>query len=135
RGASVAGRLHPLASPDRHRVELLRDLPYLPSGLGAHRLDVYRPTWLTGPLPVVLYLHGGGFRILSKDSHWIMALAFARRGFVVANVNYRLAPTHRYPAAVEDACAAYRWVSQNARAHGGDPDRLILAGDSAGANL
>src|SRR6185295_2594817 len=100
-----------------------------------HRLDVYRPTNRSGPFPTVLYVHGGGFRILSKDTHWIMALAFARRGFQVVNINYRLAPRHRFPAAVEDVCAAYHWLARNARAWDVDPNRLILAGESAGANL
>jgi acetyl esterase len=84
---------------------------------------------------VVLYVHGGGFRILSKDTHWPMGLAFASRGFVVFNINYRLAPRHRFPAAVEDCCAAFAWLTRNAAAWGGDPSRIVLAGESAGANL
>src|SRR6185369_7165240 len=78
---------------------------------------------------------GGGFRILSKDTHWIMALAFARRGFQVFNINYRLAPKHRFPAAVEDACAAWSFLAHHARAWDIDPERVVLAGESAGANL
>ena len=86
--ASRAGRLHPHARPARHHVEVIRDIPYLEgSKLPEHRLDVWRPTDKKGPFPVLLYVHGGGFRILSKDTHWIMALAFARRGFVVFNIN------------------------------------------------
>lgn len=83
---------------------------------------------------MVLYVHGGGFRILSKETHWLLALLFARRGFLTFNINYRLAPEHKYPAAVEDAAAAFRWVARNAAAFGGD-GRLVLAGESAGANL
>jgi acetyl esterase len=83
----------------------------------------------------VLYVHGGGFRILSKDTHWIMGLAFARRGFLVFNVSYRLAPIHPFPAAVEDVSAAFAWVVRNAASYGGDLTRLVLAGESAGANL
>jgi acetyl esterase/lipase len=116
RGVSRAGQLHPAARPERHRVEVLRDISYAPSNLAEHRLDIYRPTDRTGPLPIVLYVHGGGFRILSKDTHWLMALAFARRGYVVFNVGYRLAPEHPFPAAVEDVCAAYAWVVQNGAA-------------------
>ncbi|HZS39089.1 MAG TPA: alpha/beta hydrolase [Polyangia bacterium] len=130
-----AGRLHPLARPERHGVEVTRDLAYLPTGAVEHRLDVYRPIERSGPLPVMLYVHGGGFRILSKDTHWMMALGFARRGYVVVNISYRLAPKHPFPAAVADACAAYEWVVAHAAEHGGDPARLILAGESAGANL
>src|SRR5262245_10555443 len=76
RGISRAGRLHPAADPARHSVELIADLAYLESGHPAHRLDVYRPLEpRDAQLPVVLYVHGGGFRILSKDTHWIMGLA------------------------------------------------------------
>jgi acetyl esterase len=136
RGLAHLGRLHPRARPHRHRVQVQRDVPYLDSGLRDHTLDIYRPTEVRGaPRPVVLYVHGGGFRILSKDTHWVMGLAFARRGYVVASINYRLAPRHPYPAAIADACAAYAWLVQNAPALGGDPARLVLAGESAGANL
>ncbi len=135
RGLSLLGRLHPGARPERHGVEVLRDVPYRPTGLAAHTLDVYRPIERSGSLPSILYVHGGGFRILSKDSHWLMGLAFARRGYVVFNINYRLAPRHPYPAALEDSSAALEWVAANARHWGGNANRLLLAGESAGANL
>jgi acetyl esterase len=135
RGLSRLGRLHPGADPRRHGVEVVRDVAYLPTGRREHTLDIYRPRARRGPLPVVLYVHGGGFRILSKDTHWLMALAFARRGYLVFNINYRLAPLAPYPAAIADACAAYVWVERHAAGYGGDLDRLTLAGESAGANL
>ena len=125
----------PAADPRRHGVERLSAIAYQATGSADHTLDVYRPIDRSGSLPVVLYVHGGGFRILSKDTHWIMALAFARRGYVVFNINYRLAPTHPFPAAIEDCCAALAWVTENAAQFGGDPTRLVLAGESAGANL
>jgi len=134
-GLSNAARLHPQARPERHGVEVIRDLDYRGSGDDFHLLDVYRPVERSEPLPVVLHIHGGGFRILSKDTHWVMGLAFARRGAVVFNVSYRLAPRHPFPAAVEDVCAAYEWVLDNAARFGGDPSKLIIAGESAGANL
>jgi acetyl esterase len=137
RGASALGRLHPMAAPHRHGVERLPDVSY-GDGSAAHahrRLDVYRPIDRAGPRPVVLYVHGGGFRILSKDTHWLMGLAFARRGYVVFNIDYRLAPAHPFPAALRDVAAAYRWVLDNAARWGGDPSRLVVAGESAGANL
>ena len=136
RGMARAGRLHPHATPERHGVTVTRDVSYVPDGRPEHLLDVYYPASNSGrPWPVVLYVHGGGFRILSKDSHWLMGLAFAKRGFVVFNINYRLAPRHRFPAAMEDTCAAMEWVAQNAARYGGDASRLVLAGESAGANL
>jgi acetyl esterase len=128
-------RKNPMAQPHRHDVELIRDVPYLNSGSAAHQLDIYRPTTRPGPWPVIINIHGGGFRILSKDTHWLMGLMFARRGYLVFNINYRLAPEHRYPAAVQDACAALRWVARNAGAFGGDLGNLVISGESAGANL
>lgn len=133
--ASRLGRLHPEARPERHGVELIRDLAYREGKLAEHHLDIYRPTRAEGPLPIVLYIHGGGFHMLSKDTHWLMGLAFARRGYLVFNLSYRLAPRHRFPAAVEDVCAAYEWVVANAETYGGDLSRLVVAGESAGANL
>ena len=134
RGASRAGSWHPKADPRAHGVERIRDLAYLDDGDRHHLLDVYRPSG-DGPHPVMLYLHGGGFRILSKDTHWIMALSFARRGWLVFNASYRLAPTHPFPSGLEDCAAAYEWVLANAARFGGDPSHVVLAGESAGANL
>jgi acetyl esterase len=138
RSVARLGQMHPRANPAAHGLEVIRDLPYRATGLGAHTLDVWRPVGAghsREPLPVVLYVHGGGFRILSKETHWVMALAYARRGYVVFNVNYRLAPMDPFPAAIEDSCAALRWVADNAERFGGDAGRIILAGESAGANL
>jgi acetyl esterase len=135
RGAARAGQLAPIANPARHGVEVLRDIPYASDGLPEHRLDIYRPTNRPGPWPIALYLHGGGFRILSKETHWIFGLILARRGYLVVNASYRLAPEHRWPAAHEDAAAALLWASRETSRYGGDASRLVLAGESAGANL
>ena len=61
---------------------------------------------------MVFYVHGGAFHLLSKDTHWLMGLVFARYGYLVVNISYRLAPQHPYPAAVEDTFAAYRWMAE-----------------------
>lgn len=133
--AARLGKLSPRANPSRHNVEVLRDIPYQRTGRREHLLDVYLPTNVDPPYPMVFYVHGGGFRILSKDSHWLFGLIFARRGYAVFNVNYRLAPKHRFPAAIEDVAAAYAWVSENHGVYGADGSRVVLAGESAGANL
>jgi acetyl esterase len=136
RGLARAGQLHPLANPRRHGVQVVaRDLAYRDGGDEAHRFDVWRPQDGAGRLPIVFYVHGGGFRFLSKDTHWIMALAFARRGYLVFNVGYRLAPRHPFPAAVEDVCAGFCHCLARAAEWGGDPTRVVVAGESAGANL
>lgn len=126
--------LQPAANPARYGIRLERDVDYRGTGKRYHRLDVYRPT-ARHPRPCVLYVHGGGFATLSKETHRVMALAFSSQGYVVFNANYRLGPRYRYPAPLEDVAAALLWVMDHAAEHGGDPSRIILAGESAGANL
>lgn len=135
RGISGTARLLPLAQPARHKVEVLRDIEYSRESGQSLRLDVYRPLERTQPLPIVLYIHGGAFSILSKDTHWMMGLGFARNGYLVFNIDYRLAPEHPYPAAVSDVCSALQWLSQHAESYGGDLRRVVFAGESAGGNL
>ncbi len=134
-GVARLARLAPRAQMSAHGVERIRNVPYRDTGSKWHLCDVYRPENVTGPLPVIFYFHGGGFFSLSKDTHWLMGLILARRGYLVLNFSYRLAPENPYPAALEDACAAYAWGVESAERWGGDVSRLGLAGESAGANL
>jgi acetyl esterase len=135
RGLSSGGKLHPLADLARHDVEVITNVAYQPQAEHGLTLDIYRPTRGEGPWPVVFYVHGGGFQILSKDTHWLMGLAFARRGYIVCNIDYRLGRDHRFPEGLIDVCEAYRWTVGNIDKFGGDPQKMILAGESAGANL
>lgn len=132
---SRLGRLHPQANPAKHGVEVIEDIEYQRTGNPRHRLDIYRPIDRKGPLPIVMYVHGGGFNLLSKDTHWLMGLAFARAGYLVFNVDYRLAPQDPFPAAVSDTCAALEWIAEHGEGYGGDLSRLVVAGESAGGNL
>ncbi|OCB43967.1 lipase [Mycobacterium vulneris] len=87
-------------------------------------------------LPVLVYFHGGGFVLCDLDSHDSCCRRLANGiGAIVVSVDYRLAPEHPYPAAVDDALAATEWVAAHAGELGGDPARLVVAGDSAGGNL
>ncbi len=105
------------------------------AGLLAAR--VYRPTAVaTGPLPVILYFHGGGWVISTIDTYDSSARALANgANAIVVSVEYRKGPEDRFPAAHDDAIAAYRFILQHAEPLGGDPRRIAVAGESAGGNL
>lgn len=88
------------------------------------------------PFAAVVYFHGGGWVIGSLDTHHGVCHAFAKKsGCLIVSVDYRLAPEHRHPAAVEDAYAATVWVAENAAAIQADPQRIGIGGDSAGGHL
>jgi acetyl esterase len=106
-----------------------------PGPAGEIPVRVYRPD-ARQPRPVVVYYHGGGWVIGSLTTHDNVCRALANDvGALVVSVDYRMAPEHRFPAAVDDAVAALRWVHDHAVELGGDPQRIAVAGDSAGGNL
>ena len=113
-----------------------RDLAYGPNE--RHRLDIYGEAAAVAK-PVLLFIHGGGFVAGDKGgdaSHWANANVgrmAARAGLIGAVMNYRLAPAHGWPAGAEDVGAAVAWLRENAATHGGDPERIVLIGTSAGA--
>ena len=96
----------------------------------------YTPMGRSGPMPVIVYFHGGGWVIADLDTYEAGPVALATKtGAVVVSVAYRQAPENPFPAAHDDAFAAYQWVTQNAARLGGDASRIALAGESAGGNL
>ncbi len=107
----------------------------IPGPQGEVPVRVYRPD-APGPLPVLVYFHGGGFVLGHMDTYdpWCRHLANLVPCLVVA-VDYRLAPEHPFPAAVDDALAATEWTATHATSLGGDARRVAVAGDSAGGNL
>ena len=117
------------------RCDLISDISYLPDGKRAHLLDICRPKLRRSMLPVLMYIHGGGFTMCSKETHRGISWIYADNGYLVFNVNYRLAPKYRYPAALEDIAAAWRWIIDNAENYGGDTSRIVVGGESAGGNL
>jgi triacylglycerol lipase len=115
--------------------QITRDHAYGPDP--RHRLDIFRQAQINGA-PVFVYLHGGGFVMGDKHTEGSPFYSnvgdfAARQGWVGVTMTYRLAPAHRFPAGAEDIGAALRWLKDNVAAHGGDPDRIVISGQSAGA--
>jgi acetyl esterase/lipase len=115
---------------------LTRDVSYGPHE--RHRLDVHASDDLPPGAPVVLFVHGGGF--VGGDKHVPGAPMYdhvgawaVRHGWVGVTITYRLAPAHPWPAGAQDVAAAVRWTRDSIAGHGGDPDRIVVAGHSAGA--
>lgn len=100
-----------------------------------HRLDIYRAVKAGGP--IVVYVHGGGFvggqKRPSPKTHGNSGAFLANRGVTTLIINYRLAPDHPWPAGAEDLARLVAWIRANRELHGGDPDRVFLYGQSAGA--
>lgn len=110
-----------------------RNQAFRPGPRGA--LDLYAPrgTKPDAQLPIIVFFYGGSWNSGDKEGYAFVGRALAARGFVVAIPDYRLVPEVRFPAFLEDGAAAVRWVRANAHRLGGDPDRIVLAGHSAGA--
>lgn len=114
---------------------LTENLPYLDDGEACHKMDVYRPAEGQGPYPVVIDLHGGGFLLGRKEVNRLFCADLCLRGFVVFCPEYPLTPAQKLFATYQDVSTAIDRISALAPAYGGDPNRLFLCGDSAGAQL
>jgi acetyl esterase/lipase len=113
--------------------KVLRDLEYVPNGHERQKLDLYLPEKATSPLPLVVWIHGGGWQAGSKDN--VPMLWLLERGYAVASVGYRLSQHAVFPAQIHDCKAAIRWLRANASKYGIDPQRIGVAGGSAGGHL
>jgi len=132
---AASARSAPLLSGPGEEVAAVEDRT-LPGPDGPVPVRVYTPAAGAVPRAVAVYLHGGGYVLGNLDTHDALCRALANRsGAVVVSVDYRLAPEHPWPAAVRDADAAVAAVLARAAELGGDPDRVGVVGDSAGANL
>jgi len=109
-----------------------------PTAGGTQAIRIYTPGGAAAgqALPVIVFIHGGGWVIADLDTYESSAVALAKKtGAIVASVEYRHAPEHRFPAAHDDTFAAYKWVLANAASFGGNPARVAIAGESAGGNM
>ena len=119
--------------PDSVKAEL--DITYGKTPEQELKLDVYRPKAGGDKLPACVLVHGGGWTGGNKEKFRPLAIALAAKGYVVANIEYRLAPAAKYPACVRDCSLAVRWVRANATRFGLDPHRIGAWGGSAGGHL
>ena len=152
----VAGRLHTLRSPWRGEDVVIRLLAQarstgpqaLPAGVKAYRdlhytknsnprqtLDLYVPGQKERPVPVVVWVHGGAWQNGNKNNPAPLQQGHAARGYAIASLNYRLSGEAIFPAQIEDCKAAIRWLRANAASYGLDPERIAVAGSSAGGHL
>jgi acetyl esterase/lipase len=127
----------PLRAAEKQAVDVRTNLTYY-SGDGAdkyrHRLDLYLPKGQRD-VPVLVFVHGGGFTVGIKDQYGFMGQIFAARGIATAVISYRLSPRTTYPGHVQDVARAFAWVRAHIAEYGGRPDKIFVAGHSAGATL
>jgi acetyl esterase len=127
-----------VSNPEPPELKSVKPLA-IPAPQGSIPARVYTPTRLreaNGLAPCLVFFHGGGWVIGDLDSHDVVCRKLADEGeLIVVSVHYRLAPEHKFPAAVEDAIAATRWIADNSRQLNVDASRLTVGGDSAGGNL
>jgi acetyl esterase/lipase len=116
-------------------VATIADQPYATVSGRQLLADLYLPRGISAPVPVIVWLHGGGFRIGDRKLAPDLSRFFARRGFAMVSVDYRLSGQAIFPAAIEDVKAALRWVRAIADQYGLDPERVGLWGSSAGGYL
>ncbi len=131
---SVGALYAPLQPKEPYKgVEVVRDIAYGPDPL--QKLDVFTPqAGHAKPLPVLLFVHGGGFTRGDKKQTDNMVVWGVWNGMVGVDIDYRLAPKDPWPAGAEDLKSAIAWTRANIARYGGDPDRIFLWGHSAGAN-
>ena len=114
--------------------DVKRDIPYVKNADKLQTLDVYSPANAKG-LPVVFWIHGGGWQAGDKSEMYDKPKVFNGKGFVLVSTNYRLLPNVDMATLTRDVAKSIRWVHDHIAAHGGDPNRLLIMGHSAGAQL
>lgn len=121
-----------LARAPRNSAKVTRNEPY--GSDERHRLDVYSPeNKPETPVPILVFVHGGGFTSGHKKEYSSIGYYFSRHGVLTVIPNYRLAPEHKWPAGPEDIASILKWIGLNGRRFGGNTDQVFLMGHSAGA--
>jgi acetyl esterase/lipase len=134
-GTGSAQDRNPLNSPPScpADIEVYRDLAYILGGHKRQTLDIYTPARNDDPLPLIVWIHGGGWKFGSKSA--CPVLAWTQKGYVVASINYRLSRDAKFPAQIEDCEAAIGWLREHAEKYHIDRDRVVVWGESAGGHL
>jgi acetyl esterase/lipase len=114
----------------------IKNLTYVRYGNRALQLDLYLPkNKIRQKNPAIIFIHGGGWRAGYRTNFTPFAIAMAERGYAAATISYRLSPEAQYPAAIQDAKAAIRWLRQNAKTYHINPNQIAIAGGSAGGQI
>ena len=116
-------------------VTVTRDLEYGVADGVSLKLDLYQPENAEGALPAILFIHGGGWVKGGKEDYAYYCSRFPLKGYVVASMGYRFADKYKYPGCIEDAKCAVRWLRANAAQYHIDPNKIAVAGGSAGGHL
>ena len=116
----------------QENVVVKKNIPYNEHGT---LLDIYYPKNVDPPMPVIMWIHGGGFIGASKEQTQVYGMTLANAGYVVANINYDLAPAHKYPTPVLEANQALKYLRENVSQYGGDINRLFLGSNSSGSQI
>lgn len=123
------------AATAQSRYKITPNVTYLVANNYEDKLDIYRRRDVSGPVPTLIYIHGGGWTGGTKEGAFMSAVPWLEMGWNVVNVEYRLARISHAPAAVEDCLCALRWVGSHAAEYHIDPAKLVVTGDSAGGHL
>lgn len=134
-GALGLGALAQTTPRTPEGVKAYRNMEYVENGHERHKLDLFVPEKAEGPLPLLIWVHGGGWQNGSKDGCPPLRAGYAERGYAVASINYRLSGHATFPAQIEDCKAAIRWLRANAKKYNLDPKRFGVWGSSAGGHL
>jgi acetyl esterase/lipase len=116
----------------------ITDISYINSGDRGHLLDIYYPNDMDGPFPVIIHIHGGGFISESKETNKLYGYHLAKNGFIIFNINYRLALDDnktKVPGQIQDVMGALDWIGKNLEQYPANPEKIYIMGASAGAYL